>query len=304
LISFRYHVVSIVAVFLALALGVVVGTTVVNQGIIEDLRSRTDAAAKNAENLRKELDDLRTQLGIAQAFESTVLQPLVVDQLTGTQVTLVTQQDVNPSEVEGVRRVLEESGAIVTGEVVVTNRMSLTDARWRSDLASAIGTVDGATPEQLAKEAADAVAARLADGPDPVAPDVLDSMSSAGFIVIRGGASGTAGVGGPSQAVVLLAGNDRDSALDPGLFLVPLAAALVDAAQAVAAAETQDSVDPFVQLLRADGLVDGRMVTVDNADQTPGRVALVYGLRDLLAAPGNGGDYGVGPGASALLPKP
>jgi hypothetical protein len=46
------------------------------------------------------------------------------------------------------------------------------------------------------------------------------------------------------------------------------------------------------------------MVTVDNADQAPGRVALVYGLRDILASPGDGGDYGVGPGASALLPNP
>jgi hypothetical protein len=133
---------------------------------------------------------------------------------------------------------------------------------------------------------------------------VLDGLRSAGFIVIRGGSSGTAGVGGPSQAVVLLAGSDRDSALDPGLFLVPLASALVDAARPVAAAESVDSVQPFVQVLRGDGQVDGRMVTVDNADQPPGRVALIYGLRDLLASPGNGGDYGVKPGASSLLPNP
>jgi Copper transport outer membrane protein, MctB len=304
LISFRYHVVSIVAVFLSLALGVVVGTTVVNQGIIDDLKSRTDAAVKNAANLRKELDDLRNQLATEQAFANMAVPLLVGDQLTGTQLTLVTQQDVNPSEVEGVRRVLEESGATVAGEMVITNHMSLTDARWRSDLVSALGTVDSGMPEQLAQEAAQAVATRLANGPDPVAPDLLDALSSAGLIVIRGGASGTGGVGGPSQAVVLFAGNDRDSALDPGLFLVPLASALVDEGRPVAAAETRDSVDPFVQLLRADGRLDGRMTTVDNADQAPGRVALVYGLRDLLASPGDGGDYGVGPGASGLIPRP
>jgi hypothetical protein len=304
LISFRYHVVSIVAVFLALALGVVVGTTVVNQGIIEDLRSRTDAAVKNGENLRKELNDLRNDLRTRDTFESVVVPALVGDQLAGSVVTLVTQSDVNPAEVEGVRRVLEESGATVTGEVVVTNHMSLTEARWRSDLASAVGTVDSGIPEQLAEEAAVAVAARLADGPGSADPDLLSSLSSAGFIVIRGGASGAAGVGGPGQAMVLLAGNDRDSTLDPRLFLVPLASALVGASRAVAAAETQDSFDPFVQLLRADDRVDGRMVTVDNADQSPGRVALVYGLRDLLASPGSGGDYGVKTGASALLPNP
>ena len=261
-----------------------------------------DAAAKNAANLRTELEDVRGQLRTEQTFENWAVPALVGGQLAGAQVTLVTQVDVNPTEVEGVRRVLEQSGATVTGEVVVTNRMSLTDPRWRSDLASTVGTVDSGTPEQLAQEAAAAVATRLADGPGSVASDLLTSLSSAGFIVIRGGASGAAGVGGPDQAVVLLAGNDRDSTLDPALF--PLASALIDASLSVAAAETQNSFDPFVQLLRADDHVDDRMVTVDNADQAPGRVALVYGLRDLLASPGNGGDYGVGPGASALLPNP
>ena len=44
MISFRYHVVSIVAVFLALALGVVVGTTALNGPITTDLRNKVDTA--------------------------------------------------------------------------------------------------------------------------------------------------------------------------------------------------------------------------------------------------------------------
>jgi hypothetical protein len=304
LISFRYHIVSIVAVFLALALGVVVGTTVVNQGIIADLKSRTDAATKNADNLRKEMNDLRTDMATSQLFENTILPLLVGGQLAGAQVTLVTQQDVIPSEVDGVLRVLEESGATVTGELVITNRMTLSDAPSRSDLASAIGAVDSGVPEQLAQEAAHAIATRLADGPGTLTPDPLDALHAAGFVVIRGGSGGTATVGGPGQAFILLAGSDRPSALDPGLFLVPLASELVQASLPVAAAETKNSVDPFVLTLRADGNLDGHMVTVDNADQTPGRVAVVYGLRDLLGAAGTGGDYGVKTGATSLLPRP
>jgi Copper transport outer membrane protein, MctB len=59
-----------------------------------------------------------------------------------------------------------------------------------------------------------------------------------------------------------------------------------------------------VTLIRKDESMDGHLVTVDNADQIPGRVALVFGLRDLLATPGKGGDYGVKDGASSILPKP
>ena len=301
MISFRYHLVSISAVFLALALGVLVGTTVVNQGIIDDLRNRTDSVTQNAENLRKQVEDMQGKLAVAQTFESTVLPALVQDQLTGTEITLVAQADVDAAAVESVRRVLEESGATVVAEVVVTNRMSLSDDRSRSDLARALGTVDSAIPEQLAQAAATAVAARLAAGPATDGTDLLDSLHSAGFVVIRGGSS-TAAIGGPSQAVVLLAGSDRDSGLDPGLFLVPLATALVQESRPVAAAETEESAVPFVLLLR-DGDADGQLVTVDNADQMPGKVALVYGLRDLLASPGNGGDYGVKTGASSLIPR-
>ena len=43
MISFRYHIVSIIAVFLALALGIVVGTTALNGPITKDLRHQVDS---------------------------------------------------------------------------------------------------------------------------------------------------------------------------------------------------------------------------------------------------------------------
>ncbi|MFN2523414.1 MAG: copper transporter, partial [Mycobacteriales bacterium] len=42
IIDFRYHLVSIIAVFLALALGIVVGTTALNGGIVDTLRRGQD----------------------------------------------------------------------------------------------------------------------------------------------------------------------------------------------------------------------------------------------------------------------
>ena len=47
-----------------------------------------------------------------------------------------------------------------------------------------------------------------------------------------------------------------------------------------------------VTLLREDGSVDGRLVTVDDADNMAGRLALVLGLRDLLASPAKGATTG------------
>jgi hypothetical protein len=304
LISFRYHLVSIVSVFLALALGVLVGTTVVNQGIVNDLRRRTNDAVKNADKLRDQIADLKAQANAANSFQNIVMPLLIKDQLTGAEVLMVTQQDVSASDVDGVRRALVDAGASVVAEIVVTNRMALSDDRSRADLAQALGTADGTDPNQMAEAAASAVAARLANGPGLTGvPDLLDSLGSAGFLVRRGG-TGTAGIGGEGQAVVLLSGTTAPPVVDPGLFMAPLAAALVQAGRPVAAAETETTLAPFVPLLRDDGSLDGRLVTVDDADDMSGRVALVLGLRDLLASPGKGGDYGVKAGASAVMPKP
>jgi hypothetical protein len=101
MISFRYHLVSIVAVFLALALGVLLGTTVVNQGLIDDLNRRTDAAVKRVDELNDQVRDLEGQVRTWEAF-GAVAQPLLVDgQLVGRQAVIATMDDVNAVDVDG-----------------------------------------------------------------------------------------------------------------------------------------------------------------------------------------------------------
>jgi hypothetical protein len=302
LISFRFHLVSIVAVFLALALGVLVGTTVVNQGVIDDLERRADDAVQRSEELRDQVEGLQADLRTWEAFGASVEPLLVEGQLVGRQVLVVTQEDVDPGELDGVLRALRESGAASAPVLVVTGRMALADEPGRTELAAALGV--GATdPSALAGEAARQLAARIAAGPGASEPDLLERLVAAGFLALPGGASPEA-VGGPSQAVVVLSGGPGEPAVDPALFLAPLTVSLVHALRPVVAAETEDSAYPFVPLLRADDSLDGRVVTVDNADTMPGRIAVVLGLRDLLRDPGLGGHYGVKGGATALIPEP
>jgi len=304
LISFRYHLVSIVAVFLALALGVLVGTTVVNQGVINDLTNRTNSASKRAADLRKQVGDLQTQINRLNSF-SSIVEPLLVDnQLNGTPVVMVTQEGVDASEVDGVRKVLGDAGANVLAELVVTGRMALADEGSRAAMARLLGDPSSATPDQLTHAAAVGLGTRLAEGPGADGIDLLDGLRTAGFVAIRASSTPVASIGGADQVMVLLSGGRAAPPLDPTLFLQPLAQTLVTASQPVAAAETVDTVYPFIPLLRSDSSVDGHLITVDDADQLPGRVALVLGLRDILLSPGNGGDYGVKDGAATLIPKP
>ena len=57
MINFRFHLVSLIAVFLALGLGILVGSTVVDQVIVDRLdreirTARRDTATVQAENRR------------------------------------------------------------------------------------------------------------------------------------------------------------------------------------------------------------------------------------------------------------
>ena len=54
MINIRYHVYSLVAVFLALAIGVAVGSTVVQRSVVDNLRSTQGRIEQN-------LDDLEAQ---------------------------------------------------------------------------------------------------------------------------------------------------------------------------------------------------------------------------------------------------
>jgi hypothetical protein len=303
MISFRYHLVSIVSVFLALALGVLVGTTVVNEGLIQDLNRRTEDVAKDADDLRRQVSDLRDEVQIRDQFAQAAERVLIEDRLTGREVVLVTLEGVDVSDVDGVRRALEDGGASVVAEMVITARMALTDQVARSDLAAAIGMLGSTGAEELSQSAAQQLGSRLATGPDPVEADLLADLATSGFVDVLGGVTFDQ-IGGEDQATVLLAGGVGEPLVEPELFLAPLTEALAQAFRPVVAAETLDSEYPFVAIVRDNGAIAGSLVTVDNADQLPGRVAIVLGLHHLLLTPGRGGDYGVKDGAGSLLPQP
>ena len=62
MINFRFHLVSLVAVFLALALGVVMGSTVIDRAIVDRLSSQIDSVKKRADAERADNRALRDQV--------------------------------------------------------------------------------------------------------------------------------------------------------------------------------------------------------------------------------------------------
>ncbi|MEX2421373.1 MAG: copper transporter, partial [Actinomycetota bacterium] len=81
MISFRYHIVTIVAVFLALGLGVLAGTTVIDQQIVDGLRAQIVQANRQVGELQADVDALSGAHDRADSFIRDSTDPLIANRL-------------------------------------------------------------------------------------------------------------------------------------------------------------------------------------------------------------------------------
>ena len=134
MIPWRYHLVSIMAIFLALGLGVVVGTTVINPGLVKNLNSQTDELTQHVRDLQKNLSDLQSQLATMDAFSEQAMPYLVGDELFGRQAVIVTEEGVDARAVAQTRRALDLSAAEVL--TTLTVRPTMSGSRRRRSMTS------------------------------------------------------------------------------------------------------------------------------------------------------------------------
>ena len=141
MIDFRYHIVSIVAVFLALALGLVLGTTFIDPLVVGDLKSQVTKLVNDKRGLQADVESLRGQAADGTAFARAATFPLVKDQLTGRTVVLVSLPGVAAGLRNDLLTLLDKAGARVSTRVTLTDRYG--DPTQDALLAS---TVTEATP--------------------------------------------------------------------------------------------------------------------------------------------------------------
>ena len=305
MISYRFHLVSLVAVFMALGVGVLTGTTVINRGVVAQLESRTDDLSGDLATIREEFDQLQAEADVWAVFGEEASASVLSGRLADREVVLVTQDGTSEENVAGVRRALETAGARVIASLAVSGRMAAANDGDREALATILGLDPADDPETLAAQAAALVAARLAGGPN--GSDTLERLLTEDFLVVQGAGltdSGLRGLGGPNQAVVAVAGGPAASALQPESFLVPLVTDLALAGMPVVAGEASglgEAEPPFVTVLRGQAELSSLLATQDNVDQLPGQVGIALALEAVLR--GEAGHYGVKDGASRPLPE-
>ena len=306
MISLRYHVVTIVAVFLAPAIGLLAGSAFVEPGLVEQLREQTDDLRGEIRDQEAQLDEARRELEALDGFVEAVSPRLTEDRLTGTPIVIVTQAGVEDAVLAEAQAALADAGADIVTIVSATDQLASEDPGTQEELAIMLGEPT-APAEELPTLTAQALAERLSAPRSPVAElDLLAGLLSAGFLAPVGGGPSEATleeIGASGQVIVVLSGGrgEEEPVLSPEAFAVPLVESLAALDVPVAAGESLVNDYEYVSLVRANG-TDGT-VTVDYLDRTIGGTALVLGVEDLLET-GTGGAYGVKDGAEPLPPVP
>ena len=117
--SARYHAASLAAVFLALAVGILVGVgfgSDIVSGTADDLEAslQSDIEAKN-----EQIDELETQLADEREFSSAVAPAVVENRLRERQVAIVAFGELDDSLADDVRAALAPAGATLREIAVV-----------------------------------------------------------------------------------------------------------------------------------------------------------------------------------------
>ena len=129
MINFRYHIVSLTAVFLSLILGIVMGTTVVSKATVDGLRSNLDAVEARSDRVSLANKQLQSQLRDAgrqdKALTDQMVVPTVQGALTGVPILVLADSGFDRVTADKVLSALVGAGANVDGTLVLNSRLQL-----------------------------------------------------------------------------------------------------------------------------------------------------------------------------------
>ncbi len=308
MINFRYHLVSLVAVFLALTVGIVMGSTVIDRAIVDGLRQQISDVRDRADRTKAENRDLGSDLDERDAYIEATQRFTVEGRLDGVPVVVVAPRGANADAVRAAATLVQEAGARAPAVLWLEPKWALDAVADAEALAEALGSDRVGRRSTLRANGWSRLAERLGAGGPELAGDVLAKLVNAGFVSLE--RVGDQGEPAPAAypgagARVLLVGSVAAKVEVPGLVVAVARALRGASVPTVVAEEAAGAPDAserggVVAPIRDDSELSRVVSTVDGLDLPTGRVAAVLALSDL--GRGAVGSYGTANGANAPVP--
>jgi hypothetical protein len=306
-INFRYHVVSLTAVFLALAIGLVVGTAALNGPVADTLKSQVDALSKDNSNYRDQANQYRDELNRTQEFATELAPTVLANKLAGRKLLLIGLPG-SQDYVDQVKAMLTTAGATITAKVTVqdkffdpNNNTELLDLATEGSQPS-IPSIDLPVNSDGVETSSALLALALQQrATTVVAPGdltaVLTAYTEPGYIAVdknpAGGAEGTVIVSG-------LPPTDKDAAKKTQ-SAVTLATQFAKGKPLVVSGNGVGDGN-LVSEIRKDPTLVKSISTVDNGTTPQGQVTTAMAVIERMVQ-GKVGQYGISAGSTSQVPK-
>lgn len=281
-LGFKYHVATIMAIFFALAVGILIGDVF---GTSPQVAAQQAHALQGLQKtIAAEQVTAMHSLETYHKFSEWALPLVLHGRLSGVRAAILQVGDY-PDATGLAQEALQKAGATVASTTIVDPSFARPDDLLQSDLSTARAS-DPTLPSNRAGLAA-AVAGALAHG--DAQANTIASLQQAGFLHPQDDSEYQA----PVKLVILVAGRrveqrDRVTNVD-----APLITAMQADGLTVIGCEPSGAVISDVPAYRDLGL---RLATVDDIDTVYGQCALVF------ARDADPDDYGTTESARALLP--
>jgi len=325
-IDFKYHMVSLVAVFLALAVGIVLGAGPLRGQLSQALESQVAELGEERNVLRSQVELQEQRAEDKDAVLSSALPIAVTGTLTDTRVTIVELPGSDTTLADDMAAALETAGAQVVARTTIARSWLNTDGAAQrqmvaDELFPAFTRFDASaekTPAFLlatvlaGPREVDDVAAWARADERLVELDAIETQRPTdGETVLPGSPSALA----PDVVMVLSGGLDGQAlSTNPALE-----ARLADRVAIVAALAEQDvptvviasgsesyadpqtlAEDPLVAAIRSNSQVGDALSSVDNIESPAGVVAATWATAWVVE--GDQGHYGLADDAQAPAP--
>lgn len=299
MIDFRYHLVSIVAVFLALAIGIVIGASALKPDVVKFFDNASTREQRTISTQQANIRNLENQLASNQAFAQAAAPRLLSGLLAGQQVALVTAPGADATTVNGVTAALKLAGAEITTQAALQPSFFDTSAGTQISLKALaqqtappglLLQTTGVNPLIAGQqEAAQVLAAALvtkegADLPADQVNNILTRFAQQGFLQLNP-AGGSAATHQATLAVVIIPGSPPAADANPAnLALISVAEQLslsssshVVLAGSLAGSGPGSAIDEL-----SSGSAGAQLSSVDNADKEVGQILVAQALSYLL----------------------
>src|ERR1700731_671764 len=310
MISLRQHALSLAAVFLALAVGVVLGSGFLSDTLLSSLRDEKRDLYTQISGLNDQKNVMNEKLAAANNFDNQLVGRIVHDALGGKSVVVFRTPDARDDDVATVSKFIGQAGGTVTGTVSLTQEF--VDANSAEKLRTVVNSSILPAGQQLStklvdqgSQAGDLLGIAMLINANPATPPVDDaqrdtvlaSLRDTGFITYQPAAH----IGAANAALVVTGGALPQDAGNQGVSVARFSASMAPHGSGTLLAGRDGSATggAAVAVARADAGMSSAISTVDDTDAAPGRITAVLGLHDLING-GHVGQYGTGHGATSI----